>query len=221
MSGEVEKLPRIIPADDFRKLMESAALSPAPEPMAWITQAGLDNWLKGNDPEKHVLLRSGGDMRVALFATPQPDLQAEVERLTKSNAELVRDVCTHARARGEAEGKLLASEIAGVVEGWRTRAETAEARVKELEWEYNTTYFDLKGRLTAAEAALTASRARVGELLEGLEEAKRLERQTFSDAAKITAVNSAMRDAINDLLTRPTDPAARQRARSTLESLNV
>ena len=38
------------------------------EPVAWITKAGLENFLKGAMPEQHVLLRSGNDMRVALYA---------------------------------------------------------------------------------------------------------------------------------------------------------
>ncbi len=36
----------------------------------------------------------------------------------------------HDRARGEAEGKLAMSEAAGIVEGWRERAEKAEAALK-------------------------------------------------------------------------------------------
>lgn len=36
-------------------------------PVAYITKAGLENWLKGDGPENHVLLRTGGEMRVALY----------------------------------------------------------------------------------------------------------------------------------------------------------
>ena len=36
------------------------------------------------------------------------------------------------RALGEAEGKLAASEIAGIVEGWKARAERAEAEAEKL-----------------------------------------------------------------------------------------
>ena len=39
----------------------------------------------------------------------------------------------HARARGEAEGALHVSELAGVVDGWKARAEAAEKRIAELE----------------------------------------------------------------------------------------
>jgi hypothetical protein len=37
------------------------------KPVAWITAAGLNNWLKGDGPENHVLLRTGNDMRVPLY----------------------------------------------------------------------------------------------------------------------------------------------------------
>jgi hypothetical protein len=50
-------------ADENDRLREALA-----EPVAWITKAGLENWLKGSLPENHILLRTGGDMRVALYA---------------------------------------------------------------------------------------------------------------------------------------------------------
>lgn len=49
-------------------------------------------------------------------------------------------------------------------------------------------------------------------------EAVRLERQTFKDAAAINVENDRLREALHDLLTRPTDGAARQRARTVLAS---
>lgn len=35
-------------------------------PVAYMTKAGLENWMKGDGPENHVLLRTGGEMRVGL-----------------------------------------------------------------------------------------------------------------------------------------------------------
>lgn len=50
---------------------------------------------------------------------------------TELNAAMIaRSNADH--ARGEAEGKLLASEMYGVVEGWKTRAEKAEAEAARL-----------------------------------------------------------------------------------------
>lgn len=45
----------------------TAAPAPTSEPVAYITKAGLKNWLDGATPETHVLLRTGGDLRVALY----------------------------------------------------------------------------------------------------------------------------------------------------------
>lgn len=52
-------------------------------------------------------------------------------------AEDARDKAIHqlseiSRALGEAEGKLAASEMAGIVEGWKARALTAEAEAEKL-----------------------------------------------------------------------------------------
>lgn len=48
-----------------------AELQPGMDPVAWITEAGLENWLQGDCPEKHVLLRTGGDMRRPLYTLPR------------------------------------------------------------------------------------------------------------------------------------------------------
>jgi hypothetical protein len=55
-------------------LLVAAALRSSAEPVAWITKAALANWLKGHDPERHVLLRSGhhSDLRVALYLSAPP-----------------------------------------------------------------------------------------------------------------------------------------------------
>lgn len=69
-----------------------AAPSPSPdvtlEPVAWITKAGLTKWLAGTEPESHVLLRSGNDLREPLVR--QSDalqaLQAAENRLANERS---------------------------------------------------------------------------------------------------------------------------------------
>lgn len=46
------------------------ALTKTSPPVAYMTKAGLENWMKGDSPENHVLLRTDGDLRVALYAAP-------------------------------------------------------------------------------------------------------------------------------------------------------
>lgn len=42
---------------------------------AWISRAGLKNWMKGQYAEAHVLLRAGNKMRVPLYA-PALDVES-------------------------------------------------------------------------------------------------------------------------------------------------
>ena len=58
-------------------------------------------------------------------------LSAERDALKQSLEKAVFACGDQARARGEAEGKLAASEMAGVVDGWKARAEAAEAAESE------------------------------------------------------------------------------------------
>lgn len=61
--------------------------------------------------------------------------EAERDRLRSDLTAAVVKVGIQAQARGEAEGRLRASEMAGVVEGWRERAEAAEAALREKDRE--------------------------------------------------------------------------------------
>lgn len=56
-------------------------------------------------------------------------LEAEIERLGRSAIEQVSRL---AREAGEAKGRLEASEMAGVVEGWKARCLAAEAEIAKL-----------------------------------------------------------------------------------------
>ena len=58
-------------------------------------------------------------------------LRAEVERLNNALTEAANQIGDLATRLGQAEGRLDASELVGVVEGWKARAETAEAERDE------------------------------------------------------------------------------------------
>jgi hypothetical protein len=60
-----------------------SAYAPPPikgEPIAYITKAALKSWIErtSNDPQSHVLLSSGGELRVPLYASPRPPRKVEV-----------------------------------------------------------------------------------------------------------------------------------------------
>lgn len=55
------------------------------------------------------------------------DDEAEIDRLTAARDTAIKALCEAAKAKGQAEGKLAASEMAGVIDGWKNRAEKAEA----------------------------------------------------------------------------------------------
>lgn len=59
------------------------------------------------------------------------DALAIIEKLRAGRDAAILSMGEQARLRGEAEGALRASELAGVVEGWQRRAEAAEARLAE------------------------------------------------------------------------------------------
>lgn len=70
----------------------------------------------------------------------RPAFEAKEREIHK----LIREVVRLSQAAGEAEGRLKASETAGVVEGWRDRALSAEAKLAQaVEALENATAFDL------------------------------------------------------------------------------
>ena len=96
-------------------------------------------------------------------------LAAERDKLSKAPAGALANLADASRARGEAEGKLAASEMAGVVEGWKARAELAEAEAERLrEALIETTdichqclfeYILIKGRYVYRKEAVARARA--------------------------------------------------------------
>jgi hypothetical protein len=59
-------------------------------------------------------------------------LTGERDKALSDQRAMLIQVGEHALARGEAEGALWISEKAGIVEGWRARAEAAEAETARL-----------------------------------------------------------------------------------------
>jgi len=83
------------------------------------------------------------------------EARAECERLRGDLAAAVVEVGNQARARGEAEGALRASELAGIVDNWRDHAKAAQADVARLSAE-------VEARDKALKAAAEAARADSG-----------------------------------------------------------
>ena len=57
------------------------------------------------------------------------EMWSRAEKAERERDEAIKALSDEARNRGEAEGRLEASEMAGVVDGWKARAEAAEAKV--------------------------------------------------------------------------------------------
>ena len=77
--------------------------------------------------------------QIAALTTYRENLRDEVIELRARIAELeafqqqaIEQVCELAREAGEAKGKLEASEMPGIVDGWREKCERLERRVAEL-----------------------------------------------------------------------------------------
>ena len=78
--------------------------------------------------------------QIAALTTYRENLRDEVIELRARIAELeafqqqaIKQVCELAREAGEAKGKLEASELPGIVDGWREKCERLERRIAELE----------------------------------------------------------------------------------------
>ena len=86
-----------------------------------------------NNLRKLALETNDGGLRGPAFgAADEIDrLRAEVERLNNALTEAANQIGDLATRLGQAEGRLDASELVGVIEGWKARAETAEAERDE------------------------------------------------------------------------------------------
>ena len=115
-------------------------------------------------------------------------LSAERDELKQSLEKAVMACGEQARARGEAEGKLAASEMAGVVEGWKARAEAAEAERDEA-----------LNQLDSSRHSVDVLESRVAKLKTELAEAVGVLQNIESRPCKMTwgedyEVSEAMRD---------------------------
>lgn len=88
------------------------------------SRRAIDACLHHGSPGWHnKLLRAVADERDAA--------RAEIERLNNAMMKAVNQISDLAARLGQAEGRLAASELVGVVEGWKARAEKAEAERDE------------------------------------------------------------------------------------------
>jgi len=81
-------------------------------------------------PDAFEALRSVPEAAAAITA-----LRARIAELEAFKQQAIKQVCELAREAGEAKGKLEASELPGIVDGWREKCERLERRVAELEKE--------------------------------------------------------------------------------------
>ena len=68
-------------------------------------------------------------------ATAITTLRARIAELEAAQQQAIKQVCELAREAGEAKGNLEASELPGIVDGWREKCERLERRNAELEAE--------------------------------------------------------------------------------------
>ena len=73
------------------------------------------------------------DMQMPVGMIDPAEAAARITELEGDLKAALREVSKYAREAGEAKGRLEMSEAAGIVEGWRERAERAEARCRALE----------------------------------------------------------------------------------------
>lgn len=113
----LENLPDILSRLDFVISVQ--------EPKRHVTFAYRDDG-KGTRHPVVIRFEDLGTVVSALRAS-----EAERERLTGDAKAALKECVSLAAQAGEAKGKLEASELAGVVEGWQHRATKAEALAKE------------------------------------------------------------------------------------------
>lgn len=70
---------------------------------------------------------------VVSWRTERREAAARITELEGDLKAAFREISKLAREAGEAKGRLAMSEAAGIVDGWRERAERAEARCRALE----------------------------------------------------------------------------------------
>jgi hypothetical protein len=154
------------------------------------------------------------------------DRLAAAERGQK---EAIAQMCKTSRELGEAQGKLAASELPGIIDSWRERALDAEREIEEVK-EKHLFYFDVSTKqqimLTDVHARAYAAESRVTQLTEALEKA----REGLEPFAEVAEHDIGDSEADNDWF-RPMNPryarapllcvGVLRRARATLAAIDA
>lgn len=78
-------------------------------------------------------LQTAPSMAARNAAAAITTLRARIAELEAFQQQAITQVCELAREAGEAKGKLEASELPGIVDGWREKCERLDRRVAALE----------------------------------------------------------------------------------------
>lgn len=89
-----------------------------------------DPWMDVSPEDETFIALATPDAVLALLSE-RDALQARAEKAETALADAQSEMSKYAREAGEAKGRLEASELAGVVEGWKERAETVEAKLAQ------------------------------------------------------------------------------------------
>lgn len=141
--------------------------------MADPTDAELDRLVERNN--RYIAsLRGENELKcgngMASFALEESTtaitaMRARIAELEAFQQQAIKQVCELAREAGEAKGKLEASELPGIVDGWREKCERLERRVAELEACIDLVIpDDCKSQLHEDATNLVKLQARVAEL---------------------------------------------------------
>jgi hypothetical protein len=118
------------------------------------------------------------------------DRLAAAERGQK---EAIAQMCKTARELGEAQGKLAASELPGIIDGWRERALDAERERDEWRKDAQTTRIGM----IAWQYAATRAESRVTRLTEALKKAREYVASDFCPSdwneSFLTAIDAALK----------------------------
>jgi len=131
--GDVEAVARIIDPEAFkwrplpRDPDEGPAQKAAYDEMDRNDQRAMDR--------RKVAARSKARAILSLLLSDKAALEAERDVAKQEAREAISLVSEYAREAGEAKGRLEMSEAAGIVDGWRERALSAEARATASEAE--------------------------------------------------------------------------------------
>jgi hypothetical protein len=137
-----------------------------------------------------------------LQASEAASLKAEGER-----DEARRLMTQYAREAGEAKGRLEMSEAAGIVDGWRERAQAAELRASKLREALKAGLQHLHRMMRAAEmsSAIMLDRQRTGNWSGARRTAEAFDRLGLDAAKAKAALNAALSETADQALPKDGD----------------